>query len=282
MPMTLKRKGSPGPKGDIAVVEVSGAIGGKAVRVPVYTRLLDDIQHNRRYRAVVLDVDSPGGAAAASEALHYQVNRLNAVKPVVCYIRGMGASGAYLMACASHKIVALPNAMVGSIGVIYVRPIMETLLERLGVSVTVHKGGHLKDMGAFWRTDTEEEQDTFRKMIAGVHDDFIAKVAACRNMTTTSVTHLATGAVFRGATAKAEGLVDEVGDFQDAISIAASLGNTKERYEYMRPPRSLLSKLTTTVQSRGSLEILTQGASRLMSGGLYMLPASHLLTGEEG
>ena len=133
-------------RGGIAVVELSGVIGG-GMKVPVYSRLLDGLREDKRFRAVVLEIDSPGGTASGSELLYHSVLKIKKEKPVVAYIRGTGASGAYYISCAADRVVALPSALVGSIGVIYLRPVLEQLLQELGISFSVFKGGRLKDMG---------------------------------------------------------------------------------------------------------------------------------------
>ena len=261
----------------VAVVELTGVIGN-AVRVPVYSRIFDAVRRNRRFRALVLEVDSPGGGAAASEALYHDLQRISEVKPVVSYVRGTGASGAYLMSCAAQSIVALPSSLVGSIGVIYLRPVLEQLLQRLGVVFTVHKGGHLKDMGGFWRGDTPEEDEKFRSLIDEVHQNFIDVVAKGRNMTEEQVRALATGEAFTGRRAKDAGLVDELGDFNVALEIAARLGDTRPRPTFIRPRRPFLSRLTGA-QAESPTSILAGDVQRLLSGGLYYLPGSHIVGG---
>src|ERR1700681_3952627 len=96
----------------IAILPIRGVIGG-VVRT-------DDLL--RTIRAVLLEIDSPGGGATASEALYLAVKRVAAVKPVVAWIRGTGASGAYFLACGATRILSFPSAIVGSIGVISIRP----------------------------------------------------------------------------------------------------------------------------------------------------------------
>ena len=266
-----------GRRHGVAVVELTGVIGN-AVRVPVYSRIFDAVRQSRRFRALVLDIDSPGGGAAASEALYHHLQRVSEVKPVVSYVRGTGASGAYLLSCAAQSIVALPSSLVGSIGVIYLRPVMQQLLERLGVAFTVHKGGHLKDMGGFWRTDTPEEDEKFRELIDEVHQNFMDVVAKGRKMDSEQVRALATGEGFTGRKAKEAGLIDELGDFHVALELAAKLGDTRPRPTFIRPRRPFLARLTGA-QAETPATLLTADMQRLLSGGVYYLPASHLLGG---
>ena len=126
----------------IAVVELFGSIGG-SLRSPVYEQVFSRIRKDRGTRAMVLDIDSPGGSVAASDYLYRSVAKVAMEKPVVASIRGIGASGAYLIGCAAQKIVAIPGSLIGSIGVISIRPVFEELLQRLGIDVSVNKSGGL-------------------------------------------------------------------------------------------------------------------------------------------
>ena len=207
----------------VGVVEVFGLISGGS-RVQGYTRLLDDIRRDGRLKAVVLDIDSPGGTASASELLYHSLLRLAQEKPVVAYIRGTGASGAYYISCAANKIVALPSALVGSIGVIYLRPVLQELFQKLGISFSVYTGGRLKDMGGFWRGPTSEEDGKFRGLIEEIYNNFVQAVKTGRNLEEDQVRELATGELFTGTGAQERGLVDQIGDFEDALEAAAEMG----------------------------------------------------------
>ena len=105
----------------IAVVEVHGVIGS-VVKAPVYSRLFDSIAKSNRYRALLVDIDSPGGSASSSDVLYHSIKKVAEHNPVVASVQGMGASGGYYLACAASKVVALPTALVGSIGVIFLPP----------------------------------------------------------------------------------------------------------------------------------------------------------------
>jgi len=133
----------------IGVVQVRGAIGG-AARTDELIRTVGQARRNGRIRAVLLEIDSPGGTAIASEQLYVAVRRLAARKPVVAWIKGVGASGAYFLACAATRVLAFPSALVGSIGVISVRPVLVDALRRAGARVVVTKTGPFKDLGAIF------------------------------------------------------------------------------------------------------------------------------------
>ena len=225
-------------RSSIGVVELHGVLG-TTVRAGVYHQLIDRLERSPRIGCVVLDIDSPGGAVGASEELYLKVARLREKKPVVAFIRGTGASGSYLAACAASRIVALPSAIVGSIGVISMRPVVAELLERLGVSVSVNKSGPLKDMGAFYRLPTSEEQEKVQGLIDELFETFVERVAEARHMEVDKLRQYATGEVFTARHGKELGLVDELGDFDAVLDMAASLGRVPRRVTYVRPPRSM-------------------------------------------
>ncbi len=254
----------------VAVMEITGVIGGGA-RVPAYSRILEALRRDRRYRAVLVEIDSPGGTAAGSEALYHSLSRVAREKPVVAYIRGTGASGAYYISCAAHKIVALPSAMVGSIGVIYLRPVLEQLFQKLGVSFSVYKSGLFKDMSGFWRSPTDEEGAKFAQLIDEVYGNFVQAVASGRRMEEEKVREYATGEVFTGRGAKERGLVDELGDFDTALDMATELGRTRRRPIWIRPRRPLLERLVGRVGGPGVTEGVSWELERVLMGGLYYM-----------
>ena len=258
----------------VGVVEMTGVIGG-AVRIPVYTRLLEGLRTNRRFRSVLLEIDSPGGTAAGSEALYHSLLRVAQEKPVVAYIRGTGASGAYYISCAATSIVALPSALVGSIGVIYLRPVIRQLLEKLGIDFSVFKSGRLKDMSGFWRNPTAEEESKFRGLIEEIYDSFVSVVAKGRRLDEEKVRELATGEVFTGRGARERALVDELGDFDTALDLAAQLGRTRRRPMWVRPRQPLLERFVGRAGGPSVAQGIVSELDRVLAGGLYLMDASY-------
>jgi len=265
----------PRRRGGVAVVEIFGVIGNH-VRVPAYSRLLDSIAESRRYRALVLDIDSPGGSASGSELLFHSLKKVAESKPVVAYVRGIGASGGYYLACAASKVVALPTALVGSIGVIYLRPILEQLLGKAGVEFSVFKGGRLKDMGGFWRGPTPEEAEKFQALINEIYDNFVSVVASGRPLGEDQVRELATGEVFTARRGVDLGLVDQIGDFNSAVELAAQLGNTKPRARWLRPKRSFGQRVFGRMGGDLSVSLFSSHLMQLMAGGIYYLEPSFM------
>jgi len=226
----------------IGVMELFGPITGTR-KLREYTSTIEGLKNSRRFKAVIINVDSPGGLATASDGLYCAVSRLSAKKPVVAFVSGACASGAYLTSCAATKIVVLPTAVVGSIGVLSVRPILQDLMGRIGVHVSVTKSGRLKDMGSFYRDPTEEETKKEEELIAGFYDYFVSVVAKGRKIDEGKVRELATGEVFLGDKAKALGLVDEIGDFDVAADLAADLGRVPRRVVHIRRRPGLPERL---------------------------------------
>ena len=248
-------------RGHIAVVQMFGAIGS-AIRSEEYVPILEGLRRNRAIRSVVLDLDSSGGEVTTSAYLHLATVKLAKEKPVIAFVRGTCASGAYLVSSAAHRIVAMPHALVGSIGAISVWPVAIELMERLGIQVEVSKSGRLKDMHAFWRPATDEERRTAQALVDDFHRSFVDTVAAARHIEPESVEALATGEVFWARRALEKGLVDELADLERAIEMAMEMGQVPRRIVRVRPKRrrwrrwidssaeSLVSEISVQVERR--------------------------------
>ena len=226
----------------IAVLELHGIIGGR-IKTPRFLPLIEVARRTRFLKGAVVDIDSPGGGATTSEYLHMALARLAQEKPLVAFISGAGASGAYLAACAAHRIVALPGAIVGSIGVLSLRPILEELLQQAGIEITVQKSGRLKDMGAFWRQPTQEEQEKSQALVDEFYNSFLDTVAQARKLEREQLKEYATGEVFTGRRAKELGLVDETGDLDRALEIAGEMAKVPARPYYIRPKATFRERL---------------------------------------
>jgi len=268
MAFSLKRR--PG----VAVVEIYGVIGTR-VKDSAYSRLFESIARNKRYGALLLDIDSPGGSATGSDLLYHSLKRVGETKPVVAYVRGLGASGGYYLCCAASRVVALPTALIGSIGVIHVRPILEQLLGKIGVEFSILKEGRLKDMSGFWRHPTDEESTKFQSLLTEMYDTFVTVVAEGRNLEQSRVRELATGELYTARQGHEAGLVDELADFYRAVDIAAELGNARPTPKWVRPRRPLSVRMFGRDSS--NLDLLAGEASRLLAGGVYFLEPSYLL-----
>ncbi|MYJ02624.1 MAG: signal peptide peptidase SppA [Chloroflexi bacterium] len=229
----------------VAVIEVAGQIGAR-INPRELSRTLNSVRTNPRYPAVVLDIDSPGGGAAAAEALYLATKRLSDKKPVAAAIRGVGASGGYMIACAANPIFTLPTSVVGSIGVIWTAPMISEALERVGVKMRTRAAGEYKDMGSLFRDSTPEEEAKLDALIQSVYERFVDIVAEGRpELTREQVAALASGEIHTGAEAHELGLVDRLGDLNDAVEWAADAAGIEKRTTLVRPKRGLLQMLMT-------------------------------------
>jgi len=222
---------SPIPMGDsIALIHVDGVIAGTGstydgVITPEYMLdQLDQALADDSVKTILLRIDSPGGTVAASQEISMAVSRAAAEKPVVASIGDVGASGAYMVAAQCDEIVAAPGSTVGSIGVIMEIPNVSGLLDKLGVEFTVLTKGENKDVGSPYRSVTPTEAVMLSDQMDIAYEQFIADVAEGREMEEAEVRELATGWAWLGTEALDLGLVDSLGNFDDAIDTAAELG----------------------------------------------------------
>lgn len=209
--------------GKVGVVEVKGVISDSSDAVEA----LKTFQKAPGIRAVVVRIDSPGGGVAPSQEIYTAIRNLRAEKPVIASMGGVAASGGYYIASACDAIVANPGTLTGSIGVIMEMGNVEGLLQKLGVQPEVIKAGTYKDMGSVVRPMTDAERGLFQEMIDSVHTQFITAVAAGRGMNKDQVRALADGRIFSGEQAKVAGLVDQLGGFEEAVTLAAERGGVE-------------------------------------------------------
>lgn len=238
----------------VAVLEITGAIGAQ-VRGPDMVRTIRNLANDRRVRAVVVEIDSPGGSASASDAIYKQLQKLSKKKPTVAFVMGAGLSGGYLIACGTRHIVAMPTALIGSIGVIFMRPVVSELMAKLGVRMEMTHEGKLKGMFQPWRDPTPEEQAKVQALTDDLYEWFVGAVASSRNLDEKTVRKYATGELFLGAKAKEMGLIDELGDFEAALKKARELAELPERprLQYVRPRRPLMERIMARGATAGDI-----------------------------
>ncbi|MGA3031576.1 MAG: signal peptide peptidase SppA [Candidatus Limnocylindrales bacterium] len=235
--------------GRVAIIRLYGTIGG-GVRSADWVEIVKELRRRKSVPAVVLDIDSPGGSASASDYLYLALKRLSDQKPLVAHIRGTGASGSYLAAMAAQRIIVAPSSIIGSIGVISAGPRLPKLLDRLGVRVEEHRAGRLKGMGAPWRDETDEEGSREQQLVDAFYDRFVDRVVAGRGLERTRVLELATGEVWLGSEAVELGLADGTGDLDDAIEAAAAMAGVPAEASPVRLRRPLLARLTDRFATR--------------------------------
>lgn len=188
-------------------------------------------------KAIVLRIDSPGGGVVPSQEIHDAVLRVRNKqnKAVVASMGTVAASGGYYIAAATDRIIANPGTLTGSIGVIMELANLEGLLKKIGVENVVVKSGRHKDIGSPFRKMSDEDRRILQSVMDDVHTQFIEAVAEGRSLDVSDVRPLADGRIFTGRQAKEIKLVDELGDLDDAIRLAADLGGIEGEPKVVEP-----------------------------------------------
>lgn len=226
----------------IAMVEVTGTImdSKEIVRQLSHYRRDDDI------KAIILRIDSPGGAVAPSQEIYDEVLRVRADhKKIYASMGSLAASGGYYIAAATDRIFANPGTLTGSIGVIMAFSNAEQLMKKIGLEPEVIKSGKYKDVGSPIRKMKPYERKYLQTVVDDVHQQFIEAVAKGRNMSTREARKLADGRVFTGRQALKLKLVDELGGLEDVI---AQLGKDvgiqgRPKVIWEEPPKGFLDWL---------------------------------------
>lgn len=208
-----------GPK--VAVVELEGAISDASdVLKALYKHA-----YEKETKAIVLRIDSPGGAVAPSEEIYNAVRRLKTEKPIVASMGSVAASGGLYSSLSANKILCQPGTQTGSIGVIMQIPNFTKIASTVGIDMETIKSGELKDTGNQFRPMTDPERAYLSDTAKKVHQLFIRAVVEGRNLSEEKVRSFADGRMIIGEEAKAIGLVDDFGDVYDAARIALKLAN---------------------------------------------------------
>ena len=188
-------------------------------------------------KAIVLRIDSPGGGVVPSQEIHDAVLRVRNKqnKAVVASMGTVAASGGYYIAAATDRIIANPGTLTGSIGVIMELANLEGLLKKIGVENVVVKSGRHKDIGSPFRKMSDEDRRILQSVMDDVHTQFIEAVAEGRSLDVSEIRALADGRIFTGRQAKEVKLVDELGDLDDAIKLAADLAGIEGEPKVVEP-----------------------------------------------
>lgn len=234
------------------------ALGDRIQVVDIEGELVDSraiIEQLKQYEdspsvpAILLKINSPGGAVAPSQEIYTEILRLREEKDkvVVAYMSSVGASGAYYIACAADRILASPGTVVGSIGVIAQWFNYGELLEWARLSRVTLKSGEFKDTPSEYRDMTPEERAYYQGLLDDIYSQFVEAVAAGRGMEIVEVEAFADGRVFTGREATEFGMIDGTGNLQDAVELTAELADisgSPRLLERPRPRRSLLDVIT--------------------------------------
>ncbi len=182
-----------------------------------FIRNLKDFVENKKIKAVVVKINSPGGAVVPSQEIYREIIKLKKKKKIYAYIQSLGASGAYYVASATDKIFANPGSVIGSIGVIIEFTNIKELLNKIGIKGITIKSGKFKDVGNPTREMTDEEKEYLKGLIMNVYNQFLKDVSNARKIPIEKLKKIADGRVFTGEEGVKLGLVDKLGNFDDLV-----------------------------------------------------------------
>ncbi len=223
----------------VGIVKIEGTI---VESEPIIDKIIK-FRKSKRVKAIVLRINSPGGMVAPSQEIYQEVKKACREKKVIVSMESVAASGGYYIACTADKIVANPGTLVGSIGVILQIENIEELFNKIGLRRKVVKSGKYKDIGSITRPMTEEEEAILQEFSDDIYNQFVDAVAEGRGMKREEVLKIADGRIFTGVQAVGLGLVDRLGNLQDAISIAGEIvgieGEPKVIYPKKKKPSIL-------------------------------------------
>lgn len=205
------------------------------------TKSLKDASEDDGVKAIVMRINSPGGSPAAAEEIVAAMKKIK--KPIVISMGDVAASAAYYISAPADRIIANPDTITGSIGVIWVFQNRSAFYEKDGSSFYISKSGEFKDMGGDWRGLSDEEKRFADQTIAEAYSRFVKEVAEGRNLSLSKVKDIADGRVYTGAKAREIGLVDDFGSLDDAVDVAASLGGILGKPEVTYANKPSLSRL---------------------------------------
>jgi protease-4 len=219
----------------VGLIRIEGVIVDAQSTIGELKRFAD----NPSIKAIVLRIDSPGGGVVPSQEIHDAVQRVRnkSHKTVIASMGTVAASGGYYIAVATDRIMANSGTLTGSIGVIMEMANIEGLLQKIGVEGVVIKSGRLKDVGSPLRKMSDEERELLQSVMDDVHRQFIEAVAEGRGLDVAAVQALADGRIFTGRQAKASKLVDELGDLEAAIQLAADVAGIEGVPKVIEPRR---------------------------------------------
>jgi protease-4 len=266
------------------------SIGWVSIRGPIYAsesgrpwdrgaeqwaRRIEQLAETKGVKVIVLDINSPGGSVGAVQEIYSRILRIKKEKgiPFVAVFGDVAASGGYYIAAACDKIVAHPNSLTGSIGVIFPVANMEGLFAKIGYKADPVKSGKNKDIGSPSRAMTAEERKILQDLIDDAYGQFIQAVADGRKLPLETVRPIADGRIYSGNQALKLKLVDQIGDSVDAIKLAAQLGGIPDAKPRVRRDVERLNDIFEMLDSRARISFGLGNVSLSLPEG--MMAQSH-------
>jgi protease-4 len=279
----LLQKGAGATTDKIALITMRGLISS-SIPGNVSDSMVDDMRaalqqarEDSRVKAIVLEIDSPGGEVTASDEIYSAVVKTRKKKPVVIYMDSLAASGGYYVSCGGRYLMANETTITGSIGVIIQTLNYEQLFNKIGLASVVFKSGKFKDMLNGARPITQEERELVQNFIMSTYDKFLGIVAKERNLPAELLRNtIADGRILSGKEALQNKLIDGLGELDDAFAKARQLGDAPDAKVVKYGPPFSLSRLFRVFgqsDSKIELQLPKQLVPQLESGRAYFLPS---------
>jgi len=271
---------STGPR--VGIVECKGTVGGdgeRGIDADKVVKLLRKYERDDDVRAVVVRIDSPGGAVAPSQEIYAALRNLRKKKKVVASMGNLAASGGYYIAAAADQIYASPGTLTGSIGVIFMHFNVRGLLEAVKIEETTLKAGKYKDTLSPFRPLNELDREEVQSISEDVYGQFIRDVAEGRGLKEEEVRKLAEARIYTWRLAKDLRLVDELGGFQDAVAKAWQLAGQSGEPRMQMPPRDMAVSLRDLMRGafQGAAAGVGEGVRGAAQGGGLQFLAPQLV-----
>ena len=229
----------------VGIVELTGNITSSRDIIHSLKRF----RENSSIKAIVIRIDSPGGAVGPAQEIFREIRKTVKTKKVIASMGSVAASGGYYVAAGADGIVANPGTITGSIGVIMGFANFQELLRKIGMVPVVIKSGQYKDIGSPVREMTKDERGILQNLSNQIHKQFIVDIANGRGMDLSKVEEVADGRIFTGEEAKNLGLIDRLGNLEDAIEWAGRMGGIKGKISAVYVPKKKFSILNFIAES---------------------------------
>ena len=261
-------------RGPIIDMSVGAGLASQVISRDDFIKVVDELRRNKSIKAVVMRIDSPGGSGYASDVIWQQLRLLNEEKPLVATMGTVAGSGGYYIACPARRIFAQPTTITGSIGVLGIFPMAQSMFNRMDYELSEMKRGARSTLGSPHKQMEKEDRQFFQDLVNDFYTVFIDRVALTRRLPAEEVRKIAEGRIYTGRQALSIGLVDELGGLAEAIESARGMANIPPSAElkivhYPRPGslgevfESLTTAGATTMSSMPSEASATQLLSTL-------------------
>ncbi len=231
-------------EGDIVQGDPANAFGNESeIADRAFAKVIRQVRNDSAVKGVIVRVNSPGGDSLASDIILHELKLLSEAKPTVISMSDVAASGGYYISMTGDPVVAYPDTITGSIGVLYARPVIHGLFDKLGIQAELLSRGQLAQMDSLYEPLSDAARQKLHESIQATYKLFVSKVATARKKAYDQIDQIAQGRVWMGGQARQNGLVDQLGGFDLAVSLVrqrAHLSPAGDTNLVLFPPRKSL------------------------------------------